>query len=251
MVTHKKPSGRASHCIVDFRRGVLDSSILYPSRFPSPPRPARSSHPIKRPSLDIKKDRSEPLHGLCVSSSNGPAETAWHNSVRVICTDTCSCGVLTPAVRGAWCAESVRCVFIKMIWYLAKTAAAYSLDSWGAPHWSVLLWHLLRKDVKDSSCRHPHPPAPQPASPLAKRPSLEVKKERSGTLWCMFVQRCLSEFVLRFSCGNWSKCLLFDVRKRPPDPNAPIAPLPLHLHPPPPRSASACPLALHHIDIFC
>lgn len=35
------------------------------------------------------------------------------------------------------------------------------------------------------------------------------------------------------------------IRKVPPDPNAPIAPLPLHLHPPPPRSASACPLLTH------
>ena len=32
----------------------------------------------------------------------------------------------------------------------------------------------------------------------------------------------------------------FHIRKVPLDPNAPIAPLPLHLHPPPPRSGSAC-----------
>ncbi|XP_040901087.1 transcription elongation factor A protein 3 isoform X2 [Toxotes jaculatrix] len=113
------------------RRGVLDSSVLYPTRFPSPPRPARPPLPIKRPSLDMKKDR---------------------------------------------------------------------------------------KDGKDSSSRHPRPHTPRPASPPAKhRPSQEVKKER----------------------------------KVPPDPNAPIAPLPLHLHPPPPRkeppdpNAPLPPLPLH------
>ncbi|KAM7382682.1 hypothetical protein PAMP_002401 [Pampus punctatissimus] len=61
-----------------------------------------------------------------------------------------------------------------------------------------------RKDSKDSSSGHPRPHAPQPASPPARRPSLEVKKER----------------------------------KVPPDPNAPIAPLPLHLHPPPRKESS-------------
>ncbi|XP_035491736.2 transcription elongation factor A protein 3 isoform X2 [Scophthalmus maximus] len=105
------------------RRGVLDGSLLYPTRFPSPPRPARPPRPplvIKRPSLDVKKDR---------------------------------------------------------------------------------------KDGKDSSSRHPRPHASGPASPPAKQQApLEVKKERSGMLW-----------------------------KEPLDPNAPIAPLPLHLHPPPPR----------------
>ncbi|XP_068180309.1 transcription elongation factor A protein 3 isoform X5 [Antennarius striatus] len=75
-----------------------------------------------------------------------------------------------------------------------------------------------RKDSKDSSSRHPCPPAPHPTStPSAKRPSLEAKKER----------------------------------KVSPDPNAPIAPLPLHLHPPPPRkeppdpNAPLPPLPLH------
>nr|XP_043890832.1 transcription elongation factor A protein 3 isoform X4 [Solea senegalensis] len=101
------------------RRGVLDSSILYPTRFPSPPRPARPPLLIKRPSLDVK---------------------------------------------------------------------------------------IERKDGKDSSSRHTRPHASQPASPPAKqRPLVEAKNER----------------------------------KVPPDPNAPIAPLPLHLHPPPPRSGSA------------
>ncbi|KAM4580112.1 transcription elongation factor A protein 3 isoform 6-T6 [Odontesthes bonariensis] len=41
------------------RRSVLDSSILYPSRFPSPPRPAKPPLPIKRPALDMKKDRKD------------------------------------------------------------------------------------------------------------------------------------------------------------------------------------------------
>ncbi|XP_043972436.1 transcription elongation factor A protein 3 isoform X2 [Gambusia affinis] len=109
------------------RRGVLDSSVLYPTRFPSPPRPARPLLPIKRPSLDSKKDR---------------------------------------------------------------------------------------KDGKESSSRHSRS---QPASPPPKRPAAEVKKER----------------------------------KVPPDPNAPIAPLPFHLHPPPPRkeppdpNAPLPPLPLH------
>ncbi|KAM6910457.1 transcription elongation factor A protein 3 [Xenentodon cancila] len=112
------------------RRGVLDSSILYPTRFPSPPRPARPLLPVKRPSLDQKRDR---------------------------------------------------------------------------------------RDSKEFSSEHPRPHAPQLASPPAKRPAEEVKKER----------------------------------KVPPDPNAPIAPLPLHLHPPPPRkqppdpNAPLPPLPLH------
>ncbi|XP_029307381.1 transcription elongation factor A protein 3 isoform X2 [Cottoperca gobio] len=106
----KKP---AFHKPLFERRGVMDGTVLYPTRFPSPPRPARPPLP-KRPSVDLKKDR---------------------------------------------------------------------------------------KDVKDSSSRQPRPHTPRPASPPAKRPSLEIKKER----------------------------------KFPLDPNAPFAPLPLHLHPPPPR----------------
>ncbi|XP_050932053.1 transcription elongation factor A protein 3 isoform X5 [Lates calcarifer] len=78
-----------------------------------------------------------------------------------------------------------------------------------------------RKDCRDSSSQHPRTHAARPASPPAKqhRPSLEVKKE--------------------------------SMRKVPPDPNAPIAPLPLHLHPPPPRkeppdpNAPLPPLPLH------
>ncbi|XP_028327323.1 transcription elongation factor A protein 3 isoform X2 [Gouania willdenowi] len=41
------------------RRSVLDSSILYPTRFPSPPRPARPPLPIKHPASDLKKDRKD------------------------------------------------------------------------------------------------------------------------------------------------------------------------------------------------
>lgn len=86
-----------------------------------------------------------------------------------------------PAVHGACCDESLRCVFIKRIFSLNSIG-----DSWVAALWSVLLWHLFRKEVKDSSSRHPRPHAPRPASPPARRPSLEVKKERSGVLRCMF-----------------------------------------------------------------
>lgn len=66
----------ASGFVVDFRRGVLDSSVLYPSSVPSPPRPARSPHPVKRPSSDIKKDRSGLVHGLRVGDTHAPAGTA-------------------------------------------------------------------------------------------------------------------------------------------------------------------------------
>ncbi|XP_044064085.1 transcription elongation factor A protein 3 isoform X13 [Siniperca chuatsi] len=99
------------------RRGVLDSTILYPTRFPSPPRPARPPPPIKRPSVDLKKD----------SFLTG----SWPNRM--------------PTVHDACCDGSVR------------------------------------KDGKDSSSRQPRPQAPRPASPPAKRPSLEVKKERKDS----------------------------------------------------------------------
>ncbi|XP_055020168.1 transcription elongation factor A protein 3 isoform X2 [Boleophthalmus pectinirostris] len=73
-----------------------------------------------------------------------------------------------------------------------------------------------RKDNKDSKdSKHTHSEVSKPKSPVLKRPSLEVK------------------------------------RKFPPDPNAPIAPLPLHLHPPPARkeppdsNAPLPPLPLH------
>ncbi|XP_016530485.1 transcription elongation factor A protein 3 isoform X5 [Poecilia formosa] len=144
-----------AHKLIFERRGVLDSSVLYPTRFPSPPRPARPPLPVKRPSLDSKKDtRLLAPH----TSRHQPSQLyTW----RLCC---------------AWC--------------------------------------MPRKDGKESSSRHPHS---QPASPPPKRPAAEVKKER----------------------------------KVPPDPNAPIAPLPLHLHPPPPRkeppdpNAPLLPLPLH------
>ncbi|XP_076016905.1 transcription elongation factor A protein 3 isoform X2 [Genypterus blacodes] len=64
----------------------------------------------------------------------------------------------------------------------------------------------------------------------------------------MFLTACMGRFVPSF------RVLLgldFPFRKVPPDPNAPIAPLPLHLHPPPPRkeppdpNAPLPPLPLH------
>ncbi|XP_030605677.1 transcription elongation factor A protein 3 isoform X2 [Archocentrus centrarchus] len=119
------------------RRGVLDSSILYPTRFPSPPRPARPTLPIKRPALDIQKDR---------------------------------------------------------------------------------------KDGKDSSSRPPRPHAPRPSSPLTKRPSVEVKKERKVPL---DPNAPIAPLPLHLHPPP-------PLRKEPPDPNAPLPPLPLHLHPPPP-----------------
>ncbi|XP_065814156.1 transcription elongation factor A protein 3 isoform X2 [Labrus bergylta] len=118
-----------------FERGVLDSCILYPTRIPSPPRPARPPLPIKRPSLDQKKDR---------------------------------------------------------------------------------------KDTKDSSTRLPRPQASRPASPPAKRPSLEVKKERRVP---PDPNAPLAPLPLHLHPPP--------LRKEPPDPNAPLPPLPLHLHPPP------------------
>uniref|UniRef100_A0A3Q2YQI2 Transcription elongation factor n=1 Tax=Hippocampus comes TaxID=109280 RepID=A0A3Q2YQI2_HIPCM len=54
----KRLLGMSCVAPLHFRRGVLDSSILYPSRFPSPPRPARPPLPIKRPSVDGKRERS-------------------------------------------------------------------------------------------------------------------------------------------------------------------------------------------------
>ncbi|XP_037836408.1 transcription elongation factor A protein 3 isoform X2 [Kryptolebias marmoratus] len=141
------------------RRGVLDSSVLYPTRFPSPPRPARPPMPVKRPSLDTKKDR---------------------------------------------------------------------------------------KDGRDSSTQHPRPPAPQPASPPVKRPAVEVKKERSGVLCGVSAELVQARAELRTIA-----CFFFYTRKVPADPNAPIAPLPFHLHPPPLRkeppdpNAPLPPLPLH------
>ncbi|XP_006795975.2 transcription elongation factor A protein 3 [Neolamprologus brichardi] len=117
------------------RRGVLDSSVLYPTRFPSPPRPARPP-PIKRPAMDFLKDR---------------------------------------------------------------------------------------KDGKDSSSRPPRPHAPRPPSPPTKRPPVEVKKERKVPL---DPNAPIPPLPLHLHPPP--------LRKEPPDPNAPLPPLPLHLHPPPP-----------------
>ncbi|XP_062254915.1 transcription elongation factor A protein 3 isoform X3 [Platichthys flesus] len=117
------------------RRGVLDGNLLYPSRFPSPPRRARPPLPIKRPSVDVKKDR---------------------------------------------------------------------------------------KDGKDPPPRQPCPA--RPASPPAKqRPPLEVKKERKVPL-----DPNAPIAPLPFHLHPPPS------RKEPPDPNAPLPPLPLHLHPLPP-----------------
>lgn len=78
--THPKTSSRASDLIIYFRRGVLDGSILYPTRYPSP-RPARPPLQIKRPSVDPKKDRSGLVRTPELKSmiaSKVPADTAWH-----------------------------------------------------------------------------------------------------------------------------------------------------------------------------
>ncbi|XP_034410312.1 transcription elongation factor A protein 3 isoform X5 [Cyclopterus lumpus] len=52
----EKPAG---HKPIFERRGVMDGTLLYPTRFPSPPRPARPPLPIKRPSVDLNKDRKD------------------------------------------------------------------------------------------------------------------------------------------------------------------------------------------------
>ncbi|XP_047196892.1 transcription elongation factor A protein 3 isoform X7 [Hippoglossus stenolepis] len=79
-----------------------------------------------------------------------------------------------------------------------------------------------RKDGKDPSSRPPRPP--RPASPPAKqRPPLEVKKERKVPL-----DPNAPIAPLPFHLHPPPP------RKEPPDPNAPLPPLPLHLHPPPP-----------------
>ncbi|CAG6015772.1 unnamed protein product [Menidia menidia] len=56
---HKPLFERASELLIYFRRSVLDSSVLYPSRFPSPPRPAQPPLPVKRSAPDVKKDRKD------------------------------------------------------------------------------------------------------------------------------------------------------------------------------------------------
>ncbi|XP_032374999.1 transcription elongation factor A protein 3 isoform X2 [Etheostoma spectabile] len=122
----------AFHKSIFERKGVMDSNVLYPTRFPSPPRPARPPLVVKRPSVDVKKDR---------------------------------------------------------------------------------------KDSKDSSSRHPLPHASRPTSPPAR---LEVKKERKLTL---DPNAPFAPLPLHLHPPP--------PRKEPPDPNAPLPPLPLHMHPPP------------------
>ncbi|XP_072250664.1 transcription elongation factor A protein 3 isoform X3 [Leuresthes tenuis] len=80
-----------------------------------------------------------------------------------------------------------------------------------------------RKDAKDSSSRPPRPHAPRPASPPIKRPAVEVKKERKVPL---DPNAPIAPLPLHLHPPP--------PRKEPPDPNAPFPPLPLHLHPPPP-----------------
>ncbi|XP_032375000.1 transcription elongation factor A protein 3 isoform X3 [Etheostoma spectabile] len=76
-----------------------------------------------------------------------------------------------------------------------------------------------RKDSKDSSSRHPLPHASRPTSPPAR---LEVKKERKLTL---DPNAPFAPLPLHLHPPP--------PRKEPPDPNAPLPPLPLHMHPPP------------------
>nr|XP_046256238.1 transcription elongation factor A protein 3 isoform X5 [Scatophagus argus] len=84
-----------------------------------------------------------------------------------------------------------------------------------------------RKDGKDSSSHHPRPHASPlsspPPPPPAKRPSLEAKKERKFPL---DPNAPIAPLPLHLHPPP--------PRKEPPDPNAPLPPLPLHLHPPPP-----------------
>ncbi|XP_035987375.1 transcription elongation factor A protein 3 isoform X3 [Fundulus heteroclitus] len=125
-----------AHKLIFERRGVLDSSVLYPTGCPSPPRPARPLLPAKRPSVDSKKDR---------------------------------------------------------------------------------------KKEKESSSRHPHSHGPSPAFPPPKRPAVDIKKERKVPL-----DPNAPIAPLPFHLHPPPQ------RKEPPDPNAPLPPLPLHLHPPAP-----------------
>ncbi|KAM8826255.1 transcription elongation factor A protein 3 isoform 2-T2 [Synchiropus picturatus] len=137
------------------RRGVLDSSVLYPGQNASPPRPERPPLPVRRPpSLDQKKEKRME----------------------------------------------------------------------GRPHMA------------------------QPASPPARRPSLDLKKERSGS------ERAVSRLFMEGPVPQIIQAYVdvhLHVRKVPTDPNAPVAPLPFHLHPPPARkvpldpNAPLPPLPLH------
>ncbi|KAK7926263.1 hypothetical protein WMY93_008573 [Mugilogobius chulae] len=121
------------------RKSVLDSSILYPSRYPSPPRPVRlppPPKPIKRPPQEVKKDR---------------------------------------------------------------------------------------KDHKESR-KHSHSDVSKLSkhkSSVLKRPSLEIKRNCPPD-----PNAPIAPLPLHLHPPP--------ARKEPPDPNAPLPPLPLHLHPPPP-----------------
>lgn len=105
-------SSSASDWIIHFRRGVLDSSILYPTRFPSPPRQARPPPPpppplIRRPSLDAKKDRS----GLSRKDCCWYCMMSWF-WVTHMHVDICPCSVITSKqdTCSAWC----------MLWWLGQ-----------------------------------------------------------------------------------------------------------------------------------
>ncbi|XP_067094312.1 transcription elongation factor A protein 3 [Osmerus mordax] len=151
--SHETPKERPAdnHKWVFERRSVLDGNILYPSRYPSPPRtphPPRPLPPVKRPSVEVTRER---------------------------------------------------------------------------------------KDSTDSlpSSRPPRARPPKSTSPPPRRPSLEVKKERKKA---PDPNAPLSPLPLHLHPPPKPSCVL-EVRKErkgPPDPNAPFAPLPLHLHPPPP-----------------
>ncbi|XP_055084089.1 transcription elongation factor A protein 3 isoform X2 [Periophthalmus magnuspinnatus] len=151
------------------RKSVLDSSILYPSRYPSPPRPARPPLPAKQinqPPQEAKKDRKD--------SKESHKHSHSHSEVSK---------PMSPVLKRPSLEIKRNCP-----------------PDPNAPI-APLPLHLhpppARKDSKDS--KHTHSEVSKPTSPVLKRPSLEVK------------------------------------RNCPPDPNAPIAPLPLHLHPPPAR----------------
>ncbi|XP_061144754.1 transcription elongation factor A protein 3 isoform X4 [Syngnathus typhle] len=63
------------------RRGVLDSSVLYPTRFPSPPRPARPPLPIRRPSVNMKKERKDSLDSKVAKKQSMDVKKERKNSL--------------------------------------------------------------------------------------------------------------------------------------------------------------------------
>ncbi|XP_042346421.1 transcription elongation factor A protein 3 isoform X2 [Plectropomus leopardus] len=127
------------------RRGVLDSSILYPTRFPSPPRPVRPPLLIRRPSVDVKKDRKDDKHSRH-PRPHAPQPTS------------------PPAKRPSLEGKKERKV------------PSHSHPSVTPPH---LLPPPPRKEPPDPNA--PLPPLPlhlHPPPPPPKRPSLDGKKER-------------------------------------------------------------------------